>query len=51
MKERKILDKCKKCKLLSRHGIKDGKYNKWCCHYGKPSYKAISHCNLEEQNK
>ena len=43
----KIPNKCKECTGLWAYGIKDGKHNKWCCKYGKPTYKAINHCNLK----
>lgn len=42
----KIPNKCKKCAYLWTHGIKDEKSNKWCCRYGKPTYKAIGHCTV-----
>jgi hypothetical protein len=40
----KIPDQCKTCSSFWRYGIKDGKNNRWCCHYGKPAAKAIGEC-------
>lgn len=43
---KKIPKQCNTCKLLHTEGMRDGKHNRWCCKYGKPSYDAISHCTL-----
>ena len=35
---------CKGCLSYRDGGKKDGKHNRWCCHFGKPALKAIGHC-------
>lgn len=37
---------CKKCGYLHTGGIKDGTYNRWCCHFGQPAIKIWKHCKL-----
>lgn len=46
MTKNEIPKQCKACASYWPHGIKDGKNDRWCCHFGKPAPKAISHCRL-----
>jgi len=39
-----IPDQCRTCVYLWTHGVKDGKHDRWCTHYGKPAPAAIGHC-------
>ena len=32
------------CKALHTLGIPDGKHDRWCCKFSKPTFKAIGHC-------
>lgn len=43
---KRIPKQCNTCTALHTGGIQDGKHNKWCCRYGKPSYDTINHCNI-----
>lgn len=40
----KVPDYCKDCALLWTHGVKDGKHDRHCCHFGKPAPKVWKHC-------
>jgi hypothetical protein len=39
---------CKSCKLYWTGGITKSYHNMWCCKYGRPAHKAISHCRLKQ---
>ena len=43
----KISNQCRTCKKLHTGGIKGGKYDRWCCKYGKEASKAIGHCKVK----
>lgn len=35
---------CRGCQSLWAHGIKDGKHNRWCAHFGRACDDVVSHC-------
>lgn len=35
---------CKGCLAHWTHGVADGKYNNWCCRFGKPAKDIFNHC-------
>jgi hypothetical protein len=46
MAKNAIPEKCKECTSLWTAGVKDGKHDRWCCKFGQPAPKIISHCTL-----
>ena len=44
MTKNKVPDYCKDCGLLWKHGVKDGKHDRHCCHFGKTAPKVWKHC-------
>lgn len=48
---RDIPSECHGCAYLHTGGIKDGKHDRWCWHFGKPTYEAIGRCRLTEGRK
>lgn len=44
--KRDIPQDCHGCPFLHTGGVKDGKHDRWCCQFGKPSYEAIGRCRL-----
>lgn len=42
----KVEKQCKTCRHFWTKGIKNGKYDRWCCKYGREASKAIGHCKL-----
>lgn len=35
---------CRTCPSLWTHGQKNGRNDRWCCHFGAPAPKMIGHC-------
>lgn len=44
MKNKPMPQQCKSCAYLWRHGVKDGKHDRWCTHFGKSAPEAYGHC-------
>ena len=47
----KVLRQCKDCTFFHTGGIKDGKYDRWCCHFGKPAKYVLNHCKILNAKK
>lgn len=44
MKQSPIPDRCKTCRSLWTGGVKDGKHDRWCTHFGQAAPKIEPHC-------
>ena len=40
-------EQCKECRNFHTKGVKDGKYNRWCCYFSGPAYKKLGQCKLQ----
>lgn len=40
----KIPKECRSCLHFHSSGVKEGGYDRWCCNFGKPTYRIIGHC-------
>lgn len=39
-----IPKRCRPCRSLHTGGIKDGKHDRWCCHFGNAAHKVQAQC-------
>lgn len=46
MKTKPIPDDCRTCRSLWTGGVKDGRHDRWCCHWSGPAPEKINHCRL-----
>jgi hypothetical protein len=44
MKSKPVPKQCKSCPHFHTGGIKEGGYDRWCCHFGKTAPAAIGQC-------